>query len=161
MLLTKKALNKIIDVHEKIFETEKESVRLYYFLDKGPSDATNKQIHDTSVKLSINNKNILIYSKKLNKLLFELKETNNKLYEDWLQLNIDTCNLIINSGDLSKDSTRIFITKALLEEWKNLPKKNNYFTIPNTHYLFDYFKWLKKTVEQYFKDISDNKANQK
>ena len=118
-----KIINKIEKNRQEIFDVTKENVALDYFLDK-ISYGTPEEYQKASNDYKENRKRIDYLSKKLSKIIKELKIESKKLVEKWVQIHIETCTEIIYSSEnqtpekVKQDSTRIFVAKETFQHLK-------------------------------------------
>lgn len=135
-------LNKIVELHSKLFSCYYTATRLDFFFDKGYNYAPPEAHDNAIIEDKENKKNMKIIENKLSNILKELKVNNKKLYFEWIKLNIKTCDLIINNNDT--DSTKVFVTKQIRKEWENISASEKLYVLPSVGYNVDYFKWFDK-----------------
>lgn len=157
--------NKIIDLHKKLHEIGKSNLDLDFFLDKGGQYAPKSKVDEALAQLGKNMVERKRFTNKLNELLTNVKVNKKPVYDDWIQINVDTCNLIINNygkniEKSSINSTRIFVAEEFKNEWIKLVETDVVFIVPNVFYLSDYFYWFDKALNIYLQENKDDKPVQ-
>jgi hypothetical protein len=159
-----KIINKIEKIRQEIFDVTRENAALDYFLDK-ISYGTPEEYQKASKDYKENRKRIDYLSKKLSKIIKELKLENVELIQKWVKIHIETCTEIICSSEnqtpekVEQDSTKVFVAKETIVKWKRVLTTKSNFVIPNISYLSDYNIWFEKLLNQYIDNQKDDSPN--
>lgn len=166
MSINKERITKIEEIRHEIFEVSKKLLSLDIYLER--AQGVPQEEYDNAEK---EYKRLRLRKEDLQDILSayvrKMREEDFDLFQDWVQIHINTCTEIINyaknpdAGSFDKDSTRIYVAKETKQEWESVLKGEKFFVIPNVYYLTDYDKFFDKFTGQYFdneKDIRPKKT---
>jgi len=156
-------LNILSNIHRSIFDITRNNFSIDIFLERGSNYASQEDINKAYRDLSDNNKKKIELEKQLNDTITEAETKIPGLYSDWIEINIDTCEMIISqpknkNEEFSNDSTRLFVADELKQEWEKISQTQNKYLVPNVYYLIDYFVFFEKAKNLYIQDLKDGRG---